>query len=166
MNARNSLAALLIISAVLLGVLIPGGPIETRSFSQISPAILLGFNTILTILGLGSVVLAYLALNRRKGAYMLSVFFGVANFLVYALDLLGIFPVSPDSMPRILRWIEVAGIVVSFPLISLSMQLALTLDNTVNSRTEIPKSRYLSLIFLMAMAAIGIITFATREAMR
>ena len=165
MNARYLVATLLVMSAAMLGVLIPGGPIETRNFSDMSPVILLGFNILLTILGLGSFVLAYFVLDRRRGGYMLSAFFGVEYFLVYSLDLLGIFPVSPDSMPHLLRWIEVVGVVASFPLISLSIQLALTLDNTVRQGITF-KLEHFRLILLVTLVATGIIAFATHAAMR
>lgn len=59
-------AALLLLSAVLLGVLVPGGPIETRNFSHISPWILGSFNTFLTSLDLGSFVIAYLVFRKKK----------------------------------------------------------------------------------------------------
>jgi hypothetical protein len=166
MNARYLVATLLVMSAAMLGVLIPGGPIETRNFSEMSPLILAGFNTLLTILGLGSFVLAYFVLDRRKVTYMLSAFLGVEYFLVYSLDLLGIFPVSPDSMSHVLRWIEVAGVIASFPLISLSIQLALTLDNSIRTKKGPFRVEHIRQIFLIALVAIGIITFATHASMR
>lgn len=166
MIERYAIATLLIMSAVMLGVLIPGGPIETRNFSGMSPVILVGFNTLLTALGLGSLALAYFVLDRRKGAYMLSAFLGVEYFLVYSLDLLGIFPFSQDSMPHVLRWIEVAGVIASFPLIYLSIQLALTLDNSARTKNGPFRLEHIRQIFLIALVAIGIITFATHVTMR
>ena len=97
---------------------------------------------------------------------MLSAFLGVEYFLVYSLDLLRIFPVSPDSMPHVLRWMEVAGIIASFPLISLSIQLVLTLDNAVRPGIGTFRLEHIRLIFLIALAAIGIITFTTHASIR
>ena len=166
MEARYSIATLLIMSAVMLGVLIPGGPVETRSFSQIPSVILVGFNSFLTTLGLGSLVLSYFVLNRHQGGYILSAFCGVACFVVYALDLLGIFPVSPDNMPHLLRMIEVTGVIISIPLVSFSIQSALKPDNAVHSGTGTQELDSKRLIFLIALTAIGIVIFATHAAMR
>ncbi|MDE2430042.1 MAG: hypothetical protein KGM99_15060, partial [Burkholderiales bacterium] len=84
-------AALLLLSAVLLGVLVPGGPIETHNFSHISPWILGSFNTFLTSLDLGSFVIAYLAFRNKGWACRVAAFCGIAYFLVYVLDLAKIF---------------------------------------------------------------------------
>lgn len=46
--------ALLIVSAVNLALMIPGGFVEMRDFSTYSSLVLGLFNTFLTILGLGS----------------------------------------------------------------------------------------------------------------
>ena len=118
----QTVASLLVLSAVLLGILVPGGPIETRSFSHISPLILGAFNTFLTVLGIGSLALAYFAVKGKRWAILAAAFCGISYFLVYALDLGMIFPVSPDKMPPALFAIEVAGLLVSFPLTFLSLR--------------------------------------------
>ena len=118
----HTVAVLLVLSAVLLGILVPGGPIETRSFSHISPLILGAFNTFLTVLGIGSLALAYFAFKGKRWAALAAAFCGISYFLVYALDLGMIFPVSPDKMPPALFAIEVAGLLVSFPLTFLSLR--------------------------------------------
>ena len=104
-----ALAGLLGLSAVLLGMLIPGGPIENRDFSYIPPITLGIFNVFLTVLGIGSLAIVYFAFLGSKIAIMSSALCGISYFLVYALDLKKIFPVSPDKMPRSLFWIEVLG---------------------------------------------------------
>ena len=43
-NQQLWIAGLLVLSSVLLSVLVPGGPIETLSFSHINPIILGSFN--------------------------------------------------------------------------------------------------------------------------
>ena len=63
MNQQKKVAVLLVVSSFLLAILVPGGPIETRSFSHISPLILGSFNTFLTLLGMLSLPLAYFVFN-------------------------------------------------------------------------------------------------------
>jgi uncharacterized membrane-anchored protein len=89
-----------------------------------------------------------------------------AYFLVYASDLTGIFPVLPDNMPHLLRMIEVAGVIISMLIFSFSIQPALKPDNTVHSETGTLKLENKRLIFLIVLAAVGIVIFATRAAMR
>ena len=84
--------------------------------------ILGAFNTFLTVLGIGGLALAYFAFKGKRWAILAAAFCGISYFLVYALDLGMIFPVSPDKMPPALLAIEVAGILVSFPLTFLSLR--------------------------------------------
>jgi len=163
----KTVAALLVLSAVLLGILVPGGPIETRSFSHISPLILGAFNTFLTVLGIGSLALAYFAFKGKRWAILAAAFCGIFYFLVYALDLGMIFPVSPDKMPPALFAIEVAGILVSFPLTFLSLRRVSMQVIDLGSHENpvaIKKARVLLLV-LITLAGVGIIIFATVSAM-
>ena len=65
-NIRYLTSVLLFISFGLLSILVPGGPIETRSFSHIDPLILGGFNPFLTSLAMISVFLIYFILKDLK----------------------------------------------------------------------------------------------------
>lgn len=163
----QTLALLLVLSAVLLGILVPGGPIETRSFSHISPFILGAFNTFLTILGIGSLVLAYCALKGKRWAILAAAFCGISYFLVYALDLGMIFPVSSDRMPPALFGIEVAGLLVSFPLTLLSLRgVSMPVTNSESPENQVAlKKSHVLLLVLMTLAGVGIIIFATMSAM-
>lgn len=139
-NNTNRIAILLFTSFLLLSSLIPGGPIETRSFSHIDSEVLFAFNTFLTLLALGSAITALLVWKRLQYAYVLSAFFAISYFTVYALDLTTVFPVSPDSMPTALLTIEVVGIVISIPLFLLSIKEILqkkepSLTPQINSKT-------------------------------
>jgi hypothetical protein len=148
-------------------MLVPGGPIETRDFSHISPVILGAFNTFLTSLGIGSFVFAYFALKGRRWAFIASLICGISYFLVYALDLGKIFPVSPNEMPAALLAIEIVGILVSLPLAYLSLrtiQMPMGLSIAHEAGTVMNKKHVLLLV-VMALAGIGIITFATLAAM-
>lgn len=159
-----SVIALLIISTVLLGVLVPGGPIEKRSFSHIAPFILGAFNSFLTILGLGSLILAILVFLKYRWALYAASLSGISYFLVYALDLGKIFPVSPDKMPRALFIIEVIGLMFSIPLAALSF---ISAHNLQSSNIDfVISGDIIVLITLFTFFGIGIIIFATRSAMK
>ncbi len=162
---KYSVAILLVISTILLGILVPGGPIETRDFSHISPLILGIFNTFLTILGLGSLTLSYFVLKGRRWAFIVSSIFAISYFLVYILDLGKIFPISPDEMPQMLFVIEVLGILVSLPLTYLSLNLSRTRIDSGEDVTASKGGYNVLLLGLMALVGIGIIIFATVSAM-
>ena len=160
---RYLVAALLALSAGLLGILVPGGPIETRNFSHINPLILGIFNTFLTSLVIASVLLIYYILKNVRWAFIVSALCGVFYFFVYALDLGSIFPVSPDPMPQMLFVIEVLGTIVSLPLTFLSVRGAINSQEQVMERKASSRS-FVYLAFLLLLVGIGIITFATKSA--
>ncbi|MEM9089807.1 MAG: hypothetical protein AAGC93_13795 [Cyanobacteria bacterium P01_F01_bin.53] len=181
-SAKYSVFALLLLSAVSLTSLVPGGPIETRDFSHISPLVLGSFNIFLTTLSLTSFLLLYFVWKRQRWAFVASGIWGIGYFLVYVLDLARWFPVSPDAMPPALFAIEVFGSILSIPLAVLAFSNA----NTGSELTDINQQRsYLSdamtidnagvhkkeragLFAVATFAALlgtGIVVFATRAAM-
>ncbi|WKD50168.1 hypothetical protein [Microbulbifer spongiae] len=160
-----AISGLLVLSAVLLGLLIPGGPIENRNFSHIAPAILGMFNTFLTVLGIASLSLAYFSIGAGNLALIASAICGISYFLVYALDLAKIFPVSPDKMPITLFIIEVAGLILAIPLTLLSLYY-LSLPRSGISEMDISSSTINSILVVLLIIGIGIIAFATKAAMR
>ena len=123
-SAKYSVFGLLLLSAVSLTSLVPGGPIETRDFSHISPLVLGSFNIFLTTLSLTSFLLLYFVWQRQRWAFVASGIWGIGYFLVYVLDLARWFPVSPDAMPPALFAIEVFGTILSIPLAVLSFSNA------------------------------------------
>ena len=162
------ISALLILSSVLLGVLVPGGPIETRNFSHIEPIILATFNTFLTLLSIGSLLLVYFIFRGTKWAFIISAICGFSYFLVYVLDLGVIFPVSSDPMPVALFVIEIVGTIVSVPLTFFSVNKILKINQ--DSQTEITfkeaySPKFLYIAFLSIFFGCGIIIFATISAM-
>jgi len=173
------IAGLLVVSSVSLSVLVPGGPIETRSFSHIHPMILGSFNTFLTALSLFSLVLVYFVWKQRHWAFAASAACGLSYFLTYGLDLARLFPVSPDPMPAALLSIEVWGILLSLPLMLLAGQSVLrgvpVSGATLPSKAmAAPTSRYalpgiagqqFAYAFALVLLAVSIITFATHSAM-
>ena len=159
--------ALSILSAIMLAILVPGGPIETRSFARIDPVILVAFNTFLTALGLASLFLAYFTYRERRAAFMASALCGLGYFLVYVLDLSRIFPVSPDPMPRTLWAIEIAGAIVSLPLMAWSAIgfFRGTIQNEEGREAALSRVT-MWLGVPVVLVALGIIAFATFSAMR
>jgi len=144
--------------------LVPGGPVETRKFGHYPPIILGAFNTFLTILGFGSLVVVYFCFTGSQWAFYAAGICGISYLLVYALDLGKIFPVSPDKMSRSLFTIELTGLILSIPITLLSFISASMLE------TEI-KGYQLSvfgiiLLFLMVVLGIGIVVSATKVTMK
>lgn len=164
-SAPLLIAFLLVVSAVLLGLLVPGGPIETRNFTHISPLILGTFNSFLTSLGMVSFALAYFAYQQRRFALWSAAFCGLSYLAVYILDLWQIFPVTPDPMPQTLWAIEVIGSLISVPLVMLSVNSALNADSPQIAAPFSLKPAGIVLIVLAGFVAAGIIWFATDAAM-
>lgn len=173
LRIKHWVAALLGISGIALGTLVPGGPIETRSFIHIDLLTLGVFNTFLTTLVLGSLLLIYFVLQSQRWAMLAAAGFGLSYLGVYGLDLAKIFPVSPDAMPPALLAIEVLGTVLSFPLMLLSIQAMQasrprTFANAPfphpdnSDRFQLP---HIVIAIGLGMVALGIITFATSSAM-
>lgn len=162
------LSGLLVLSSVLLSTLIPGGPIETRSFAHIDPIILGSFNIFLTLLAIGSWLLAYFVWQERRWTFLASTIFGLSYFFTYTLDLGGLFPVSPDSMPLALFSIEMVGTAISIPLIIAAGQA--TRDNIQPQQISVAIDaaatvKWSILMLAIAMLTVAIVTFATRSAM-
>lgn len=176
-NERKLTIVLLALSAVLLALLIPGGPIENRDFSHIPVSILTGFNLFLTVLNLGSVALLYFILRQRRWAISVVWFVGLAYFIVYAIDLAQLFPRSPTSMSQALSTIEVLGICAAVPLMYLSwpytpfssrnsLNQERRLDNSVMQNNATPATSIrIALMAVVIALGIGIIFFATDSAM-
>jgi hypothetical protein len=160
-----AVASLLVVSVILLGTLIPGGPIENRDFSHISPLKLGAFNVFLTLLGIGSLVIAYFSIGGSKIALITATLCGISFFLVYALDLGKIFPLSPDKMPRTLFWIEVVGLILSIPLTFLSFIYMFTSKSGAGVN-DIQLGTMIMILGVMVLLGIGIVIFATKAAMR
>ncbi|MEL6489384.1 MAG: hypothetical protein AAFQ95_05425 [Cyanobacteria bacterium J06621_3] len=173
LRIQHWVAGLLGISGIALFTLVPGGPIETRSFAHINSITLGAFNTFLTTLVLGSLLLVYFVLRAHRWAMMGAAISGLSFLAVYGLDLVKIFPVSPDAMPPALFAVEVLGTILSFPLIALSVKAlqaqgqdqlvtvpAIAADD--NSTVQTPQ---ILMVIALTVVALGIIAFATKSAM-
>lgn len=97
---------LLFLNATLLTVLVPGGPIENRDFSHLRGGLFWGFNLFLILLGITSYITCYLLLISHDQSVLMAQVIAVLYFLVYALDLAGVFPKSPTKMSRSLMLME------------------------------------------------------------
>lgn len=166
-NIKYWISGLLILSSGLLGSLVPGGLIETRDFSHINPITLGAFNTFLTVLAIGSILLVYFIFREAKWAFIVSAICGISYFLVYVLDLGVIFPVSRDPMPTALFVIEIIGTVVSLPLTFLCVNQFFKTNHDPTNRRLKPAStlKFFYIAVLSVLLGCGIITFATRTAM-
>ncbi|NEN99089.1 MAG: hypothetical protein F6K50_27445 [Moorea sp. SIO3I7] len=165
---RHLVSALLVLSFGLLASLVPGGLIETRSFSHIDPLILGIFNTFLTSLVIVSLLIVYFIFKDLKWAFIVSGLCGISYFIVYALDLGTLFPVSPDPMPQALFVIEVLGMIVSLPLLFISVRGAMNSNKSSNDKViaSQPYSKtFVYFAFFLVVVGVGIITFATKSAM-
>lgn len=111
-------------SALLLALLVPGGPIENRDFSYIYVPIIIGFNLFLTVLVFSSFVLGLQGLLKPTSP-VITLWAGVCYLLVYSLDLLRIFPVSPAPMSLALWTVEMTGLMLASILIILSIYIGM-----------------------------------------
>lgn len=165
-NRKHSITILLILSCGLLGVLVPGGSVETRDFSHISPFILGCFNTFLTLLVMISILIIYYLLQEINWSYLVAAICGLSYFAVYALDLAEIFPVSPVPMPRTLFIIEAIGLIVSLPIMFLSIKELSFADSLHEQETKkIYSKSFVYFAFFLSIASLAIIIFATKSAM-
>lgn len=151
---------LLVMSGLLLSSLVPGGPIETRDFSHIPVPVLLGFNLFLTTLVLGS-FLAGVGLWFGSPWARTASFWAAASYvLIYAIDVAGWFPSSPTPMPPALLAVETIGLTIALPLLwrlanARSLQSGVTPRRLITGRG----------LTALALVGIGIVLFATQQAM-
>ena len=160
MQRRHLVALLLALSAINLALMIPGGFVETRDFSAYPASVLAGFNIFLTVLGIGSLVLAWL--TWRGGVRRLLSWAAAIGFAgVYLLDLFKIFPVTPVPMSNLLETLEWAGTGLAV-LLGVALLGAEERETALVSReSSIP--RWLTIV--LAACGIGIVVFATIAAM-
>lgn len=113
-NRRPVLIPLLAL-LVSFASLVPGGPIETRDFSGLEPAVYRGFNAFLTSLVLAGALAAWLVWKDRRAGYRLAIPVAWLFVAVVAMDLGRVFPVSPDPTGFVLGLILVVdGILAAY----------------------------------------------------
>ncbi|KIZ43351.1 MULTISPECIES: hypothetical protein [Rhodopseudomonas] len=161
-KTRVVVAALLVASALNLALMVPGGFVETRDFSAYPFLVLGAFNVFLTVLGLGSIMLAYVVIKAGKG-YRWSALAGVAFIAVYLLDLGGIFPVPPNPMSTLLATLEWIGTALGLALATAS--LLLPRRATANAAPSATPSWPRPVMVGLGLLALIIVAFATKSAM-
>lgn len=161
-HPNRSVAVLTLLSVALFAVMIPGGPIETRHFRDIGVTAIVAFNTFLTTLGLSSIAIVVFAARGARWVAPAALAAGFAYAAVYALDLLGIFPASPDPMPSHLQRMEIIGLALSLPLMASAIAL-MRRGHSVESSKRIVFARrcYPLMAMLAVVAGAAIIGFAS-----
>lgn len=163
MDCKRLTPYLLGLSAIILGLMIPGGPIENRSFSNLLPIAALTFNIFLTILGLFSLILIYFLAKKRRWAFITAFVFGILYVVVYLLDLFKIFPVSLDPMSGLLFSMEIIGTIVGVFLVIISY---LSIPSASKKKQK-RKNETILVIVVALLLIIGtiIVSFATNSAL-
>jgi len=158
--SRVVVAVLLVASAVNLTLMVPGGFVETRDFSAYPAMVLGAFNIFLTVLGLGSFILAY-ALAKSGRGYAWAALAGLAYVAVYLLDLGRIFPVPPNEMSTLLATLEWVGTAlgVGLAVAALALRGHTGAQSAPGTRLPVPA------LVGLALVAVVIVAFATRSAM-
>ncbi|MCE8418693.1 hypothetical protein LZ190_08235 [Rhodovulum sulfidophilum] len=160
MIKTRGLAALLVLSTLNLTLMVPGGFVETRNFPGYSVTVLAAFNVFLTLLGLGSLILAYRVLKSgRVGIF--PALAGAAFMAVYLLDLATIFPVAAAPMSSTLATMEWIGTFLGLALLAAGGWLAVSQDKRPAGSSRLP----LGLLVAMGVVTVVIVTFATLSAM-
>ncbi|MBD8890040.1 hypothetical protein [Roseibium litorale] len=159
-GSRSCTLVLLLASALNLALMIPGGFVETRDFSAYTALILGAFNLFLTVLGLGSFVLAYMVWRQGRG-FWLSALAGLGYVAVYQADLQGLFPVTPVPMPALLYLLEWLGTALGALLFLAGLAGIRTAQTTSGAGEKLPRPVLFGLVF----AGGSIILFATLAAM-
>jgi hypothetical protein len=93
--------------------LVPGGPIETRDFSHLSPTVFWGFNIFLAGLGLVGLGGSYGAWRGRQWAAQSAIPVAWLYLGVFILDWAQVFPTTPDPMGLGLALVELFGAICS-----------------------------------------------------
>ncbi|WP_054308826.1 hypothetical protein [Mesorhizobium sp. 1M-11] len=158
-TSRLVITTLLVASALNLALMVPGGFVETRDFSAYPSIVLGAFNVFLTVLGLGSLVLAYTVTKAGRG-YGWSALAGLAFVGVYVLDLGRIFPVPPDPMSTLLATLEWIGTGLGVALAAATLVLSRRATST-SATSSLPRP----VVFGLVIVALIIVAFATKSAM-
>jgi len=115
-------SVLLVVAVVLLASMVPGGPVETRSFGHLHGAVFWGFNVFLISLGLASFVLAGFSLGAHRWTFAAAAVVGLLYVGVFVLDLGRVFPKTPDRMPSTLLLLEIVDTAVAGGLVVVAIQ--------------------------------------------
>ncbi|RXK14505.1 hypothetical protein CP965_03380 [Halarcobacter mediterraneus] len=163
-NLKYIIATCLISLSILLTILVPGGPIETRDFSHYDIWILSLFNIFLTSLGIISIITAFLIIKQIKYSISTTIIISLLYIFVYLSDLFKIFPISNIPMSNALFTIEFISTIIAISLLYLCIKYDFTTKEN-NSTFKIPTFFKILLILIIFLFSIAIILFATNSAM-
>lgn len=162
---NKKIAVYLLINAVILILLIPGGLIENRDFSHISTLILIAFNAFLTALGMCSLLFIPLAMHNYRAVAIVSKILATAYLAVYLLDLLSIFPQTPSVMPPLLMVMEIAGIGCALLLLIEGYKFEKHIAQSIQLRQEkIIKTLSPTCILVLVLIGNAVVIFSTYSA--
>lgn len=163
---RPLVAMLLLMSAVVLALRMPGGPLETRHFTQLDPARLAAYKVFLTGLGAGSLVLTYFVFKGRRRVLSIAAACGSVYCLVYAFDVAGVFPRSREPVAMVLRALEWLGLGLAAPLSAAALRASSVAlpaaDDEIYQPPRVPP-RLATLAFAVGL---GLLIFAAVAALR
>ena len=165
MNYQKITIFTLVISIFTLAWMVPGGPVETRSFSNILPEVVLGFNIFLTALIIVAISLIYFMYKKQKWAYQANGVVGLAFALVFILDLGGIFPVSLDPMQTLLFVMEIIGLLLGVLLMWLSYKTLQTTSESFWINTFKISKFWIIVGIMLLLLGVYVIYFATTSAL-
>ncbi len=157
---------ILLLIFILLALLIPGGPIEVRDFSHLSPAVVWGFDGFLTLLGFGSLALVYFLRLRRRWAYGLAIAVGFTYFVLALLDLFHIFPKSPTPMTPLLLAFEVAIAALSLLLMFFAYQSRRIVGAVGGGKATLHRGKLIAAGVLLVLLALAAVTYASLSILR
>ena len=90
---------------------------------------------------------------------------GLGYFVVYAIDLGDLFPVSPVAMPHNLFVLEWLGLVLSVPLIIVAVRLVMVAQGGESPEAQPAITLSRPLVIALGGLALAIVVFATYAAM-
>ncbi|MGV6811902.1 MAG: hypothetical protein ACWA47_06630 [Brevirhabdus sp.] len=93
--------------------LVPGGPVETRDFSELGGALFWGFNAFLISLAVLAVVSALAMLRDSRAGAIGAIVASWGYLFVVFLDLGHVFPTTPDPIPFLLGFIEILDAILA-----------------------------------------------------
>lgn len=106
-------AKLMLLLVLTFITLVPGGPIETRSFANLGRSVFWGFNAFLILLAIAAIVSSIGLLRDHKAAAYGAIIAGWGYIFVVLLDLGHVFPTTPDPIPLLLGIIEILDAILA-----------------------------------------------------
>ncbi|WP_339107018.1 hypothetical protein [Thioclava sp. GXIMD4216] len=160
MRRSQILGFLLVLSALNLAAMVPGGFVETRHFPDYSVTTLAAFNVFLTLLGLVSLAMG-IRFMRRTEALWAPILLSLGFLAVYVADLAKIFPVATEPMSMVLKALEVFGSLLAGVTIVLGLPLLARPHESHKRRLFLP----VWALWALGLLAVMIVIFATLSAM-